>query len=463
MRNISLPYIDTQKHYPAIIALYDAKAAEYNTKVALARDAGDKAMQFLKSAHREVWQDLVRAAKGDMAKMLFIFKDKDTQSLIAREPMQEVVLLTNRKRMSGRTKKSEATIYRLLERLIDAGIIETKVNHGTQRDFELHLNREMVPVSDYKNEEYDPLSAILQNSIDITIQETLRSICTPYCNNKNTLINKIITTNIQEHEKESAAPMLSITSGEHSRTFYQNTGDSDPMPLANASGNSPKINTSVRRPVALNAFGAPMPQKEVAKINTSVDMDDEYAQKLEKHRIRQEERLRRYSIQLVEFVISVLFKDKNIYPAEREKAYRLSEKYFHKFSTSADCERIMTVYRERARIAERWLANHPEFDFSNIYPAWYMDTENVNSGFVNTRKWFKDQTKFKHLQHKQRKLKTEEATITYAVSRMMEYKNESAFNYWKSYVYNKFPNRVTDFETVAMAQLKRASKQNSYT
>lgn len=459
---IKLPYINTSKYYPAIIAMYDAKSAEYNAQVAQDRDAGDKTRQFLKSAHRELWQDLIRSTKGEMAKTLYLFRDKDVQSLIARRPMQEVVLLTNRKRLSERTKKSESTIYRLIERLIDAGIIEKKINHGTQRDFELHLNREMVPISDYQNDDFNPLMEILKNTVDSTIQDTLRSICTPYCKDKNILINKIITTNVQEHEKESALPILSNSCGEQTRTFNENTEDTvtlmtpacdSPNPI------TPKINTSKHKGVITNAFGMPFESKNDTKINTSKEIAKQYADKLEQYRITQAERWRKYSIELVEFVISVLFKDKNIYPAEREKAYKLAERYFHKFNSSLDCERIMVVYRERVRIAERWLLNHPEFDFSNIWPAWYMNVENVKSGFVNTRKWYKDQVNFKKLQHKQRKLKTAEATITYAVNRMLEYKNESSFNYWKSYVYNKFPDRVSDFESVATAELKRVNKR----
>src|SRR5690606_34633195 len=116
-----------------------------------------------------------------------------------------------------------------------------KVNHGTQRDYELYMNPEMIPVSDYKNEKFDPLLWILQNSIDSTIQAALRSICTPCSRDKNILNKKIITGNIQEHEAVSAPP---INFNEHSGTFHRNTGDQDPSAGRTAASAMSKINTS---------------------------------------------------------------------------------------------------------------------------------------------------------------------------------------------------------------------------
>lgn len=451
---ILLPYIDTQRHYPAIMALYDAKAAEYNAQVAKAREAGDKTRQFLKSAHREVWQDLVRALKGEMSKIMFIFRDKDTQSLIARNAGDSLILMTNRKRLSNRTKKSEVTIYRLLDRLIDAGIIETKVNHGTQRDFELHLNREMVPVSDYKNESFDPLRWILQNSIDSAIQDTLRSICTPCSSNLNNLNNKIITTNNLEQKAESAPP---INFSEHTGTHYGNTGDPSGIIAAHVAVDTPKINTSENNTITTNAFGQPINPISNSKINTSVTG---YAEKMDQARKRHEERTRNYAIQLVEFMIAVLFNSKKIYTAEREKAYKFAELYFAKYSTAIECQMALNQYRERTRLVQRWLERHPEFDFSNIYPAAYINPENTASGFVNTRLWLKKDKEYRKLQYKQRKIKTEEATVMYAITRMKRWKNESSYNYWRSYVINKAPDKVEMFEQIAKVELKQVAKQH---
>lgn len=451
MQTISLPFIDLQRHYPAIMAMYDAKAAEYNSKVAIARDSGDKSKQFLRSSHREVWQDLLRAMKGEFAKMLFIFREKDTQSLIARRPGEAVILMTNRKRLSGRTKKSEVTIYRLLERLIDAGIVEQKVNHGTQRDFELHLNRDMVPISDYSQERFDPLLSIFQITVDTTIQETLRSICTPCSSIKNTFNNEIITANIQEHNAESASQILS---NEQSGTFNRNTGDPSPAIAPVAGPEDAKINTFKNNDVILNAFGIPVAHNRETKINT-FDSQNEYADKMEVARSKHQARIREYSIMLVEFVISVLFTDKSIYKSEREKSYKVAEYYFKDYSSALDCERALRNYRERVRLVQRFLERNTDFDFSNIYPARYLDPENYQSGFVMTSKWLKKHKEFKELQQKSRTLKTEEAILMYAVKRMIKWKNPSSYNYWRKYVNDKIPQRVEDYERMALNALKQ--------
>jgi len=443
---ILLPYIDSTRHFPAIAALYDAKAAEYNAQVAIARDSGDYSRNLLKSAHRELWFDFIRATKGEFAKSLLIFKD--TPSLLEKEAISAVILMTNRKRLSGRTKKSEATIYRLTERLIDAGIISDKINHGTQHDYELHLNHEMVPISDYKNEGYDPLLEILKNSIDTTIQETLRSICTPCSSNMNIYNNKIITENFQEHDKVSAA----LTSNnEQTRTLHWNTGDPQNRIDALLVPHLVKINTSANNKGMLNAFGVAIPVQNDVKINTSED----YGRKIEALRQKEEERTRRYAIMLVEFVISVLFPERMIYKSERDKAYKYSEFYFAKYNTSIDCARAMKFYRERVRIVQRYLERNKAYNFSNIWPAAYMNPENYTSGFIMTQKWLKKHLEYKELQFKTRKLKSEQEMLSYALKRLQEkWTNIYSFNYWRSYVINKAPTKINEYEIAAKAMLQ---------
>lgn len=442
---IQYPYIDTNTHFPAIAAIYDAKVGEYNAKVAIARDSGDKTRQFLKSAHRELYFELIRMMKGELAKNLFLFRD--TPSLLKYELFSSLILMTNRKRLSSRTKKSEVTIYRLIERLIDAGIIAQKINHGTQRDYELHLNTEMVPISDYRNEGFNPLHFILKNGVDSTIAETLRSICTPCSSIKNSFNNKIITENNQEHEAVSAALTLN---NEQTRTFNGNTGDPGQEGAGPFVPEKSKINISANKSVFVNAFGVEIEVNNKAKINISED----YAAKIERVRQKEEERLRNYSIMLVEFAISTLWPEKLIYKAEREKAYRVSEHYFKKFNTATDCEKALGVYRERIRMVQRYLERNKDFDFSNIFPAHWFDPENFSSGFVMTSKWLKKHMEYRELQQKTRRLQTEEAIVNYALKRMMKWKNPSSFQYWRSYVINKAPGRVSDYETRAMAMIK---------
>ena len=265
---IQLPFIDTDNHFAAIMALYDAKSADYNTYVAIERDNGDKTRQFLKSAHRELYRELIFSLKARMSSALFVMRN--APELLKMEALSPLVVPTNRKRLSEFTKRSEATIYRLTERLIEARIILEKVNHGTQRDYELFLNPEMIPVSDHKNEDFNPLLFIFKNSIDITIQRTLRSICTPCSSNLNIFNKKIITENIREHEVVSAAPK---TNNEQSGTSYKNTGDPQGSFEDLLALNIAKINTSDNKGLVVNAFGVAISPQSTAKINTRVCED----------------------------------------------------------------------------------------------------------------------------------------------------------------------------------------------
>lgn len=446
---IQLPFIDTDNHFAAIMALYDAKSADYNTYVAIERDNGDKTRQFLKSAHRELYRELIFSLKARMSSALFVMRN--APELLKMEALSPLVVPTNRKRLSEFTKRSEATIYRLTERLIEARIILEKVNHGTQRDYELFLNPEMIPVSDHKNEDFNPLLFIFKNSIDITIQRTLRSICTPCSSNLNIFNKKIITENILEHEVVSAAPM---TNNEQSGTSYKNTGDPQGSFEDLLALNIAKINTSDNKGLVVNAFGVAISPQSTAKINTL----DEYGQKIESLRRREEERTRRYAIMLVEFVISVLFSGRSIYKSERDKAYRFGEFYFQKFNSEVDCERAMEQYRERVRLVQRYLESNKAFSFANIWPARYMDPENYTSGFIMTQKWLKKHRDYLDLQFKTRKLKTEQQMLSYALKRLeQEYRNKSAFVYWRSYLLNKAPGKIQEYEHAAVAILHQKS------
>lgn len=452
---IHLPFIDTDNHFAAIMALYDAKSADYNGIVAIERGNGDKTRNFLKSAHRELYRELIFSLKAKMTSARYIMRD--APELLKMEAFSPLVLNTNRKRMSEFTKKSEATIYRLTERLIDAKIILEKVNHGTQRDYELFLNPEMVPVSDHKNEDFNPLLYILKNSIDTTIQQTLRSICTPCSSNLNNLNKKIITGNFQEHEEVSAPP---IDFNEQTGTLYGNTGDPRGSLEELLAQNMAKINTSVSKGVTTNAFGVQILPKEREKINTL----DEYGQKIEALRRKEEERTRRYAIMLVEFVISVLFNSRSIYKSERNKAYKFAEYYFDKFNSETDCAKALDQYRQRVLLVERYLENNKAFSFDNIWPARYMDPENYASGFIMTQKWMKKHQDYLELQYKTRKIRTEQQMLAYALKRFEQgYRNEKSFFYWRSYLLNKAPGKIQEYEYVAVALLQQKSRKSHKT
>jgi hypothetical protein len=62
--------------------------------------------------------------------------------------------------------------------------------------------------------------------------------------------------------------------------------------------------------------------------------------------------------------------------------------------------------------------------------------------------------KYKELQFKTRQLKTEESIYNYALQRLMQNKNQSAFRYWRSYIINKAPNKLSQYESAALPILQ---------
>lgn len=385
-----------------IAYLYDIMAKDYNDSVC------DSSPSFyskgLKSAHRELFFDLVRALKGNFAQQELSQNDTYKYGM-------PLIVATNRKRLRSRTLKSEATVYRLILRLIEAKILLKKINHGVRADFELYLNPDLIPISDLADNSFDAVGYIFSNTQNQLIKEALRSKCTPCSKYKNFLNNKIITKNDQEQEKVSPV-----------ETCYKEHVDST---LDNS--------------------------REDAILTSSVKNEEEltYEQKLQLAKEKDEQMRRKYAVMFTEEIIEQLFSDRVIYPCERDKAYANAYRYFENYYSETPCMLALQEFRCRIDLVRRYLQRNKDFDFSNIWPASYLDVENYRSGFVMTKQWLRKHKIYKQLQQKQRKIKTEHDILNYAITKYQKSKNKvAARGKWTKYIQDKIPNKLEQFYKV---------------
>lgn len=437
---IAVPTLDKRRYWSVIIGLYDIMSGQYNESVSEARLAGDRSKNPLRSAHRELFVALVNMAYGSMECNKYIFHGpgSETRTLfLQRESMTPYRISTNRSQLADRTLKSGATIYRLMMRLIDAGILQNKVYHGPSMNFEIEINPELLPISDELNQSYDPLKAILTTTQNQAIITYLRSICTVYCNNQNCFNNIIIP------EREKVKSEISTLPYEQPRTKNPNTeGRSHP------DGRSGDKNTGKAKINEFtNAFGVKVDMAEVGKRQS--EAREAYADKLQRARTQDEMRLKKFAIMLVSFLMEHLFKGRNIYPGEIDKARTVAEYYFEGiYRDNGACNAAFEQYKARILLVERYIRRNG-YDFSNMYPARYLDPGNTTSGFIMTDRWLKDSEKFRRMKKRSKRMATADDIFRHAFENFTRKGDLTAYNYWKRYIRKRLPERAAEFEESA--------------
>lgn len=437
---IAVPTLDKRRYWSTIMGLYDIMSTQYNDAVSAARKAGDMSRNPLRSAHREIFVALINIAYGIMEADKFIFHGPGSRAnalYLQRESLSPFRISTNRNQLGERTLKSGATVYRLIMRLLDAGILQNKTYHGPTQNFDLEINPYLLPVSDELNPSYDPIAEIIANTENEDIKSYLRSKCTPYYSNKNSL------NNITIPEPEKVKSSISALQDEQPRTNYPDT-EGRPY-VKSRSVDQPDRKAKINE--FKNAFGI------------SVDMDDilkqqeearkTYGVKLKEARDKDEKRLKKFAVMLVSFMMEHLFKDRNIYPGELDKARTVAEHYFERiYRDNGACNAAFEQYKARILLVERYVRRNG-YDFSNIYPARYLDPENTTSGFIMTDRWLKDSEKFKRMKKRSRRISTADDIFRHAFDNFVSKGDLTAFHYWKRYIRKRLPERAAEFEQSA--------------
>lgn len=437
---IAVPTLDKRRYWSVIMGLYDIMSAQYNKSVAEARLAGDRSRNPLRSAHRELFVALVNMAYGSMECNKYIFHgpgSETTALFLQRESMTPYRISTNRSQLAERTLKSGATVYRLIMRLIDAGILQNKVCHGPSMNFEVEINPELLPISDELNQAYDPIQAILATTQNQAVATYLRSICTVYYNNQNYFNNIIIP------EREKVKSEISTLPYEQPRTENPNT-EGRPHP---GSRSGDKNTGKAKINEFTNAFGVKVDMAEVGKRQS--EARQAYAEKLEVSRTQDSLRLRKFAMLLVSFMMEHLFKGRNIYPGEVDKARTVAEYYFERiYRDNGACNAAFEQYKARILLVERYIRRNG-YDFSNMYPARYLDPGNTTSGFIMTDRWLKDSEKFKRMKKRSKRLATADDIFRHAFENFTRKGDLTAYNYWKRYIRKRLPERAAEFEESA--------------
>lgn len=472
---ISIPTV-RKRHFKEMMAIYDAIAAAYNKGVKNERDAGDYTRNPLRSAHREVYIQLLNflavALEQDYLKLQY---DRVRLSILKRNIDDPIKISTNRPQLSNRTKKSESSIYRLLKRLELAGVL-SKIPHGSQVNFELVFNQEMVLISDEANPNFLPEIYLIQHAKNQIIADSLRSICTLY-NNTKTIKNIVI----QEQHKVSSFQTTVKTNLQG--TFYKNTrsperGESgkDGIPAAVSTKINEFLETvptsrtnSVKQEVK-NAFGVvintiernmPAEGKTIEnapKINEFEECNSDYAKRLQDAEAAYQKRLKYNIDRFLSYLITILYLQlgRKVYDGEKLNAQTIAALYFETEArnSSKACDIRFEQLKRRINLVRRQI-DVGKYNL-HIGPAWYINPDNP-TGFRRTLKWLKDDAKYKELQRFNRLRNTNESKLQAALENVYRLNNMAAYHSGVDYLRKKAPKMLETFEIQAMTYFELQS------
>lgn len=288
-------------------------------------------------------------------------------------------LQTNNKQLSKLVKCSSRTIQRHILKLQVAGIVTNKIFHGSNSNYELLINpqivlaKEKLPVDKVKKQLQEALDLAKENDVKSSLLEIQKTNCpdTYSCNTSNKINNIIIAVDNSGNEKRSS---LSLT--ENIDTGYI-TG--------NSAGNTGEI---------AQVFSEKQEKIEEKKIQDT----GEIASRTEKSGYKiapdpvRDNSLNLYVSLLWMMARSLLYKNVDL----TERQVLIAKKLIQKLYGPVLTEKLSTVhqhYVERISLVSKYIKKNPEKRFVPL-PYLYFDTKNLN-GFVGTKKWYEADQKRK--------------------------------------------------------------------
>ena len=305
----------------------------------------------------------------------------DTPEFKRHDSSQPYNLRANRKKLSWVEEGipiNENTAYRQVNRLIAAGVIQEKINHGSQMNFELLINPDFLSINDLSNPDYKPSLKYLKTEKS-GFQKGLHTNCPPISpilekelsSNLNIVVDKVtpptVGDNILKEQERALKKNFLKEHREIAPEFVKKPGNNEKEQAIGPAGSS-----------KLQKF-----QKAAARW-------------------------------FFWYTIHMLFEGREINPAHLENtlAY-VQQNYFANCYSIKDVERLKATYKWRIDKAKRSIERH-KIEMKYVFPGAYLDLSkkgvnpksgNLYMSFVNTASWpgkYQNLQKQKEQQIKQR-------------------------------------------------------------
>ena len=394
-------------------------ASEYNTDRPL--------REQLRPTHAKLFTRILTLLSRQLYEHNKLFQDTpEFREISDQEPVN---LRTNRKALSwveNTLKINENTVYRQLNRLIEAGVIVGKINHGSQMNFELLINSEILLISDLSNSEYEPISKFLKtenkavsNGLNTSFSPEHLTLEKELSNNLNITVDKESLPTVRDEIVKEPKKNLEKEHGEITQNNFENSERSN---------------------------------------NLITQWNAEQADKKEQKPAPPKSNLREHQKAAARwffwYVLSKLFEGRTFNPAHLENtlAY-VQQSYFANCYSIKAIENTRKLYKWRIDKAKQTVERH-NTDMQWIFPGHYLDLSkkgnNPKTGkpymsFANTASWPKKFETFLRQKEKQGKSLTDQDKLNKQIKTFLNNPNMNQFRKCEAYIRKNIPHLTNNF------------------
>ena len=415
MTIVKYPVLDFKKSLKVFLNY----TSEYNT---------DKPLrEQLRPTHAKLFTRMLTLLSQQVYEHNKLFKDTpELREIDTRKPIN---LRTNRKALSwveNTLKINENTVYRQLNRLIDAKVIVGKINHGSQMNFELLINPEILLIFDLDDPDYEPSSKFLQTKKSVVSKGLNTSFPPEYLTSKKEPFNNLNIT----VDKESLPNVRDEIVKEQVKNMEKEHGE-----------------------ITQDKSENPIHSK-----NLITQWNEQQAEKKEQKPAQPRTNLREHQKAAARwffwYVLSNLFQRRIFNPAHLENTLSYVQQYYFTSCYSLKAiENTKKLYKWRIDKAQRTVERH-KTDMQWIFPGHYLDLNkkgnNPNTGkpymsFANTASWPKKFENFLQIKKKQGKSLSDQDILYGQIKIFLNEPNVNQFRKCEAYVKKNITHLMNDF------------------
>ncbi len=370
-----------------------------------------KALQ-LKETHHQVFYIIINYYREKLENLNKLYNGSGN-IMTHVNPKRSMHVTTGR--IAAHLERSNATIRKRLSRLEEAGILNV-VFHGHKKPLEIIFNKNVCIIFDKCNLENISKSKFLKEE-----QSGIYSINNEKVQNKESTIsgtyNNITITKTTETTEADIEKSTNNLTPNSKILKKPGTTETDHTKLENRESSLRELKERKKVPAKKERKGRTikeiraakfqeLKEKAVRKQMTDAERKQYSLEKREKYNSdraselqkRKAEALKHYSLEFFAYLMSALFSDKYLSPHYRRDTLNyISKYYFSKAKSITEMENLLTNYKKRIDISEKWIQTYrskenKKFDTTYFFPKAYLNIEKTGKqylSFANTEKFIK--------------------------------------------------------------------------
>ena len=416
MTIVKYPVLDFQKS----LDTFQDFVGEYNK--------GKPSRKRLKEAHIKMFVKVLYVVSATVYENNPLFKD--TPELRKIDTSLPYKLYTNNKVLSRTEKKYKVdgdTVNNRTKRIIESGAIVKKINHGSRKDYELHINPSFLVFYDYEDKKAHATNSTIKQGVQAGLTEKT----VPKNNILKEPSNNLI---IAGNEINSFWGRDNLVKVEKKEDRKRHQREARRGGTSGATNNEPPHRLCHPSPITEKGFAPAVP---IGPGDTPLRGHQKWNAHLFYYRMLNE-----------------IFAYRDINIGQLENTYRyVIDNYFTECTDLKSIDRLMKLYEWRIGKAKRTI-ERKKYRMDCIFPLYYLDKtrkgKNPNTGrnymsFANTASW-RDQFKvFKKKDKEKQKGGSDSALFDKVLVAYYEAPGLAKYNKAIAFLKERLPNMIDDF------------------